>query len=277
MKYMQNYMNLPASEMHRELCADLDKMISERGMRNSFIAPRGNAKTTWTSKAAAVYSAIHETERYILLVGDTSVQSEKNLESVKDELENNEKIKEDYPWAAGKGGKWDSNAIVTRTGVRIEAVGTGSKVRGRTSKQDRPTLIICDDLQNDESVASPTQRDKDYEWVNRVLVPAGDKRTNIIVVGTALHRDDIQQRLKRAPGWKSKTYSSIIKWPRSFKTVWLEWAAIYSDPLIPEEEREIRAKEFYEKNRKEMEDGAQVLWPEKESSTSQPQLLWLMG
>lgn len=262
---MSSYTPLGASSIHHEFCADFAAMLVSRGQRRSYIAPRGNAKSTWASKVLPVASAIYGTESYIILAADSITQSKKNLEAVKDTLENNEKIRQDFPWAAGKGSKWDSEEIITRTGIRIEAVGTGSKVRGRTNLTSRPTLIIGDDLQNDESVESATQRDKDYEWLNRVLVPAGDKNTNIIVLGTALHRDDIQQRLKKTPGWRSRTYSSVIKWPRALNTLWAEWAVIFGDPFVPEEERETKAKEFYENNEEAMIDGSQVIWPEKES------------
>lgn len=275
--YLRDYMPLSASPMHKELCDRFDQMIRKRGRRESKIAPRGNAKTTWTSKALPIYSAVHACESYILLVSDTASQSEKNLASVKYELETNPLIQEHYPWAAGKGPEWGAASIVTRSGVRVEAVGTGSKVRGRTSLQHRPSLIICDDLQNDESVESPIQRDKDYEWLNRVLIPAGNKDTNILVVGTALHRGDIQQRLKKTPGWHNDTFKSIVRWPDALRSLWLEWSTIYSDPLIPEDEREVTAKEFYEQHFEAMNEGAEVLWPEKESLYDLMSLREVMG
>jgi hypothetical protein len=51
-----------------------------------------------------------------------------------------------------------------RNGVVIETLGTGSKIRGRRNRQDRPSLIIVDDPQNEDHVTSAIRRERSWQW-----------------------------------------------------------------------------------------------------------------
>ena len=73
----------------------------------------------------------------------------RHLENLKAELLSNERLAKDFPEVVGRGLVWRNNLIVLRNGVTIEALGTGQRLRGRRRRQHRPSLIICDDLQND--------------------------------------------------------------------------------------------------------------------------------
>ena len=59
--------------------------------------------------------------------------------------------------SVGRGAKapcWRATTIVLRNGVVIESFGTGQRLRGRRRRENRPTLIVCDDLENDQHMAS---------------------------------------------------------------------------------------------------------------------------
>lgn len=263
-RYLPHYFTEAPSQLHNYLFGRLEGYESQpRGQKDGTIAPRGSAKTTIVSKTYPIFAAVTGREKYILLVGDTASQSRQNLEAVREELEKNERLAEDFPHAFGEGPVWTQDRLITRNGVTIECIGSGAKIRGRTRRENRPTLIIIDDLQNDESVESPSQRKKDWEWFKRALVPAGTKKTNYFVVGTALHREDVLQNLSRTPGWNVRTFRSITKEP-SRLDLWDRWTAIYTNLLLSPKEREEAALKFYIDNRMYMEKDAEVLWPEVE-------------
>jgi predicted phage terminase large subunit-like protein len=90
----------------------------------------------------------------------------------------------------------------------------------------------------------------------------GTPETNILVLGTALHRECLVMRLTQSGGWQSRTFRAIATWPDDME-LWQEWQAIYQDYEDPSHETKARA--FYEDNRAAMDDGASVLWPERES------------
>ncbi len=109
----------------------------------------------------------------------------KGSSDIKTELEENTVLKEDFGELEGK--VWKSSVILLSNSVKIEAIGSGKKIRGRRHKQWRPDLIVCDDLENDENVNTPEQRKKLRDWFYKAVSKAGDTYTDIVYIGTLLH------------------------------------------------------------------------------------------
>jgi hypothetical protein len=159
----------------------------------------------------------------IEMISDTNDQATRYLADIKHELEYNESLRAGYPGATGRGRVWKTDAIRLRNGVEIGAYGTGTKLRGR--KRDglhRPSLIVVDDPQNRDHIVSAVQRERTWDWLVRDVSNAGDGQTNIVVLGTALHRECIVCRLDTVPGWRTRSFRSIEKWPERMD-LWKEW------------------------------------------------------
>ncbi len=108
---------------------------------------------------------------------------------------------------------------------------------------------------------SALQRDHSRTWFHGTLLKAGTPRTNVINLATALHREALAMELCRTPGWVSRVFRAIQRWPAN-ASLWEEWESIYADA----ENRQARqaARLFYEEHRAAMDSGAAVLWPEEE-------------
>lgn len=263
--FFPHYFSKPSSKMHLKMATDLQWMHKERGTKRATIAPRSGAKTTWTSKLYTLFCICHDLEHYILLIGDSSEQSYQNLAAVKKELEENQLLAEAYPRACGIGPRWNQSYIVTKNDIKIEALGTRKKVRGRSHGPHRPGLIIIDDLENDDGVQSATQRQKVKNWVNRALLPCGTEELNVLFVGTALHPEDTLQELqaKKPAGWSVETFPALLREPAR-QDLWDQWRRMYRDISVDPVRRVVVCREFYDAH-PEMNDGADLLWPEKES------------
>jgi hypothetical protein len=261
LKYIPHYFFRGMCQLHTKLCDIADELKYKRGEKILVIAPRGNAKSTWCSLAMPIKAICEGSDKYIILCADTLDQAKKYLKSISDELRNNEQLKLDYPLACAEGDTWNTERIETASGICIEALGKGNNVRGRKFRQYRPTLFIVDDPQGDDDVISPNTRAKDVEWFNRNIAPAGDTGTNIFVIGTMLHRDCIVGNLEKRGDFKKVRFSSIIKWPTFLDSLWGHWKNLYmsGSPTANEE-----ANAYYNANKKAMDEGAEVLWPEKE-------------
>jgi predicted phage terminase large subunit-like protein len=237
-------------------------MQTRRGTKLAVIAPRASAKSTWVSFAYPLHCAVHGTERYIQLICDSTGQAEKLLADIKAELEDNEALADAYPAVCGKPGPvWRRNSIRLANGVVIEALGTGSKIRGRRNRQDRPSLIIVDDPENEEHQTSALKRERSWNWFNRAAMNAGTDRTNHLVLGTSLHRECLVLRLQTQPGWQAKLFRAVVRWPERMD-LWARWEEICHDWENPD--REQAALDYFAQNRAQMERGAEVLWPEWE-------------
>lgn len=260
--YLPHHIGKPPSAMHSALYKCYSNLILEsektgKGGRDATAAPRGNAKSTLTTLALPLWAIITERRKYIGILSDTTEQAQEFLEEIKAELEVNERLQEDYPKACGEGSRWKIGDIITKKSIKVKAWGKGKRIRGSKFGASRLDLVICDDLEDDEHIESPQQREKDRKWFFKAVMKAGAGNTVYIVVGTILHYDALLARLLNQPGWTSRKYQAVIKW--SVSPLWEEWES----RVVAKEEEE--ASRFFEKNKKEMLEGTQVLWPEVES------------
>lgn len=269
--YLSHYFTRPSPAFHRELAAlwrkrvmknrdpetERETMLADKGTRSAIAAPRGHAKSTVMSLQNVLHAALYGYKRYILLISDTEAQAVGFLDAIKNELETNERILADFGEQAGK--VWKTGSIVLANGCRIDAVGSGQKLRGRRNYERRPDLILCDDIENDEGVRTAEQRQKTADWFWKAVCKSGDRYTDILVIGTILHHDSLLSNLLENPGFRSRKYRAVLSEPPS--PLWQTWENLATDLADPEREKTAHA--FFFKHRKEMLTGAKVLWPEK--------------
>lgn len=267
--WLKHYMPIkfarPFSSMHRKMGRRVAYAEDKRGIVEGYCAPRGGAKTTFISEGVPIRAVCEGTERYIVLAADTLGQAAQRLENVAFELENNAELARDYPHVIGRGPTWNVEKIVTRNGITIIAAAIRKRIRGTKKGDDRPTLIVADDLDDDDAPYSPRKREKNWAWFTSALIPLGvTGHTNIFVVGTALHRECVVCRLPEN-GIRLETFSAIQSWPVR-TDMWEEWLQIYRDTSLDDTDlRAENALQFFLNNEDEMTKGARVLWPSAES------------
>ena len=266
--YFPHYFNRPSSALHRYFAERYPAMIERaaatgEGDKEADAAPRGNAKSTWTTFLLPLWCAAYRKRRYALIVSETRGQAESFLSFIKLELETNERLKQDFPEIFGEGPLWRADQIITRNGIKLQAAGAGQKLRGLRHGSYRPDLVIGDDLENDESVESAEQRRKLENWFFKALMKIGQPDTVYIVVGTVLHHESLLQRLLEKPGWKGKKFKAVLQWA-SNRRLWDQWEKIFSDLAVGKDEAEKRADAFFAQHKQAMLEGTLVLWPEME-------------
>lgn len=236
------------------------KVISRlKGSRQVVAAPRGHAKSTNFTFKDSLHAILYAYKHYILILSDSSEQAEGFLDDIKTELEDNANIIMDF--GSLKGDKaWRTGVILTKTDIKVEAIGSGKKVRGRRHRNWRPDLIVLDDIENDENVNTPEQRRKLKNWFDKVVSKAGDTYTDIMYIGTILHYDSLLNNVLQNPRYKTKKYRAVISEATNTK-LWDEWEGIYTN--LFNENHEEDARTFYEAHEEEMLLGVEVLWEEK--------------
>lgn len=272
--YFPHYFNRKTPEFHRELdniwmkgvLKDLfpidkskTKIISRLpGCKRAIAAPRGHAKSTNLTFKDTVHSIVYEYKHYILIISDSSEQAESFLENIRTEFEENEALIEDFGELQGK--VWRTNVIVTKTDIKVDAIGSGKKVRGRKHRNWRPDLIVLDDIENDENVRTPEQRKKLENWFLKAVSKSGDDYTDIVYVGTLLHYDSLLAKILKNPGYKTVKYKAVLSFA-IHKELWDKWESIYID--LSNDEHEKDALEFFNNNKVQMLEGVEVLWEDK--------------
>lgn len=264
--YLPHYVRGPASLFHQAIFARVPEILSsDRGVRDLFIAPRGSSKSTHLSLGLALYCIVLRKTRYCLEVCDVYAQAALLIEAIKAELTTNPRLQHDFPDACGQGRVWREGEIVTRQNIRVEGLGALQKLRGRRHGPYRPDLMFFDDIENDEAVRSPEQRQKLENWINRAALKVGppDGSMHVIWVGTVLHFDAVLVRAAKKPMWRVTKFQAIMQWPDRMD-LWDAFEEIYHN------DGEEAARAFYRDRRQEMDAGAVVNWPALQS------LVWLM-
>ena len=272
--YFPPYFSKPSPEFHRELdaiwqqgvlkgryplTAEDTKMISRLpGTRRAVAAPRGHAKSTNLTFKGTMHSTLYGYKHYPIIISDSSEQAEGFLDNIRVEFEENTAILEDFGSLAGS--VWRSNVLVTKTNIKIEAIGSGKKIRGRKHRNWRPDLIILDDVENDENVRTPEQRKKLKDWFDKAVSKSGDDYTDIVYIGTLLHYDSLLAKTLTNPAYRSIKYKAVIQFSQA-DDLWQQWESIFTD--LSNDDRESEALAFFQAHKEAMLEGTQVLWEEK--------------
>lgn len=272
--YFPHYFSRPSPEFHRELdaiwqqgvlkgrypltAADTKTISRLPGVRRAVAAPRGHAKSTNLTFKGTMHSTLYGYKHYPIIISDSSEQAEGFLDNIRVEFEENTAILEDFGPLAGS--VWRSNVLVTKTNIKIEAIGSGKKIRGRKHRNWRPDLIILDDVENDENVRTPEQRKKLKDWFDKAVSKCGDDYTDIVYIGTLLHYDSLLAKTLANPAYRSIKYKAVIRFSQA-DDLWQQWETIFTD--LPNDDREADALAFFQAHKAVMLEGTQVLWEEK--------------
>lgn len=258
--YLPAYASSQPADFHEPLTAQLAALHANRGTKTAIIAPREGAKSTIVTLGYVLHAAVESHERFILILSDSADQAAEKLRDIRRELDGNERLAADYPAACGIGPAWRNDRIELKNGVVIQAIGRKGRIRGRRNRQDRPSLVIFDDVENNATITSEAERKATWRWATREVIPAGTAATNFISVGSALHRDCAAVKLGTLAGWRAQTHRAIHQWPDRME-LWDAWERLATN--LADDRRAETAAAFYEANREAMDAGAVVYWPER--------------
>ncbi len=244
------------SELHEFLFSRLPEILQQpEGINEADAAPRGEAKSTLVTRLFSLWTVITGAKKFIVIAMDSIDQAYPMLEAIKAELEFNPRLKTDFPEMCGQGRVWQVGTIVTASNVKIQVFGSGKKMRGMVHGAFRPDLAILDDIENDEMVRNPDQRDKLEMWLKQTVLPLGAVGTkfDVIYIGTILHYDSVLSRTLNNPFWSTRKFKAMKRWPDRMD-LWDRWEELYRN------DGAAVAQAFYLANKDEMERGAVTSW-----------------
>jgi hypothetical protein len=148
------------------------------------------------------------------------------------------------------------------SGNVIRCVGVHGKIRGKSEGQAdgrilRPDLIILDDLQTREDAINPSRVQKLENIVESEVkgLAADGEHAAQIMSCTVIEPDDLADRYlshDKHPTWRGLRYSCIERFPDNIDM----WLGQYADLYLRESIK--AARDYYDKNREEMDRGAVV-------------------
>jgi predicted phage terminase large subunit-like protein len=271
--YFPHYMTNQSGSFHDEICSLLMDISGQHNDgRVAVAAPRGHAKSTLVSFFYVMWSICYEKEKFILILSATAKQAQTLLSDITKALETNTKLLDDFSNVFSEKDdaktKWAQDEIITKNGIKVMALGAGQDLRGLKKYQDRPTLIILDDVDSAKNTYNAPVREKILNWFTKDVLKAGAKGFNSVAVGTILHPESLLSRLTKQeefPDWNKKVYKAVIQFSDR-KDLWQQWQNILFGRDIYEDETGLKAADkFFEVNKHEMLKDTKVLWPEMEN------------
>ncbi|EDN4425255.1 phage terminase large subunit [Salmonella enterica subsp. enterica serovar Kentucky] len=258
--YFPHYVRHTAkSELHKYLYTRLPEVVhSTKSENDAIAAPRGEAKSTIVTQLFTLWCIVQMLKHYPVIIMDSIDQAYPMLEAIKAELQFNPRLLMDYPEATGAGRVWQAGTILTRNDIKVQVAGSGKKLRGLRHGPYRPDLAILDDIENDEQVRNPEQRDKLDNWLKKTVLPLGGAgaKFDVVYIGTILHYDSVLSRTLKNPLWKRARFKALISWPHNME-LWDKWEEVLRNN---DEDGEMLALAYYREHQAEMDEGAVVSW-----------------
>ena len=295
--YLGNIFYMPWSPDHLKVIEKIERAVLSGGLF-AVAMPRGSGKSALL-EAAALWTLLYGYHQFIVVICADEGLAANMLESLKTQLESNEALAADFPEVcypiiclegianrcAGqlyKGERtyieWTAKKVTLPTipgspasGATVVVSGITGRIRGlKHTKADgtsvRPSLVILDDLQTDESAHSPTQCDtREQTVMGSVLGLAGPgAKISALMACTVIAKDDLADRIlshDRHPEWSGERFKLLYSFPKNME-LWETYWRIRADSLRAGRNGE-EATAFYLTNRQAMDEGAEVAWPER--------------
>jgi len=289
--------HLPWSADHRKVIATIEQAVIRGGLF-AVATPRGFGKST-LCECACIWAVLYGHREFVCLIGSDEGHAMDMLDAIKMELDANDLLAEDFPEVVHpircldgianrcsgqlhQGQRthigWTAREVILpsiagspASGAIIKVAGITGRIRGMKYKRAdgrtvRPSLVVLDDPQTDESARSLSQcATRESILAGAVLGLAGPgTKISGIMPCTVIRPGDVADTIldrDKHPEWNSERTRMVYAFPTN-EALWKQYAEIRAESLRGGGCGD-DATEFYRSHREAMDAGAQVAWPER--------------
>jgi hypothetical protein len=295
--YVPRTFHLAWSPDHLKVIARIEQAVLHGGLF-ALAMPRGSGKTC-IAECACLWAVLYGHREFVCLIGASEVHAVEMLDSIKMELDGNDVLEADFPEVVHpircldgianrcsgqlyKGERthigWTANEVVLpsmpgskASAAIIKVAGITGRIRGMKYKRAdgktvRPSLVVLDDPQTDESARSLSQcATRERILAGAVLGLSGPgKKISGIMPCTVIRPGDMADNIldrEKHPEWNGERTRMVYRFPVNEK-LWTKYAEVRAESLRAHGDiREATA--FYEANRAALDEGAEVAWLER--------------
>ncbi|MEX2187239.1 MAG: hypothetical protein WD875_10610, partial [Pirellulales bacterium] len=289
--------HLPWSPDHLKVIGKIERAVLHGGLF-AMAMPRGSGKTT-ICECACIWAVLYGHRDFVCLIGSDEGHAMDMLDSIKMEFDGSDYLLDDFPEVAYpiqaldgianrangqlyKGERthigWTAREIVLPTmpgsvasGAIIKVAGITGRIRGMKYKRAdgqtvRPTLVVLDDPQTDESARSLSQcATREGILAGAVLGLGGPgKKISGIMPCTVIRPGDMADNIlsrDKHPEWNGERTKMVYSFPTDEKK-WQRYGELRAESLRTHGDIHV-ATEFYVADRIAMDEGAIIAWPER--------------
>lgn len=289
--------HLAWSPDHIKIIKKIEQAVVHGGLFALAMA-RGSGKSS-IAEVACIWAVLYGHRNFVCLIGSDEGHACDMLDSIKTELDSNELLLADFPEVCfpiqaldgisnrangqlfkGKRTQigWTAKEIVLPTiensrasGAIIKVAGLTGRIRGMKFKRPdgrtvRPSLVVLDDPQTDESARSLSQcANRESILAGAVLGLAGPgKKISGIMPCTVIRPGDMADSIldrDKHPEWNGERTRMVYAFPTN-ETLWQRYAEIRAEGMRRGDGGE-GATAFYRDNQIAMDAGSIIAWPER--------------
>ena len=162
------------------------------------MAFRESGKSTILNLTNALWSILGKpSKKFVVIISKTQEQAKSHYLNVRDELEKNELLKEDFgPFAENDNDLKRLSLELEYHEAKVMAVTREQSIRGLKFGVHRPDLIIGDDLEDTTSVINQQESEAFYKRFESEIIPAGNTDTRIVILGNLLSENSFMMKLR---------------------------------------------------------------------------------
>ncbi|MGV3483356.1 MAG: terminase gpA endonuclease subunit [Planctomycetaceae bacterium] len=289
--------HLDWSPDHLKVIGKIEQAVLHGGLFALAMA-RGSGKSS-LAEVACVWAMLYGHRDFVCLIGSDEGHAVDMLESIKTELDSNDLLLADFPEVCfpiqaldgianrangqlfkGKRTQigWTAREIVLPTiegsrasGAIIKVAGLTGRIRGMKFKRPdgrtvRPSLVVLDDPQTDESARSLSQcANREAILAGAVLGLSGPgKKISGIMPCTVIRPSDMADNIlnrDKHPEWNGERTKMVYSFPAN-ESLWQRYAEIRAEGFRRGDGGEA-GTEFYRANRDAMDEGSRIAWPQR--------------
>jgi len=207
--FLGDLLTVPVPDLHPELF----NLMTEDSIKQLILAvPRGHAKTT-IAKLTAVYYFLFTDYKYILYMSNTSSVSVPCVNDVVGFLtcDNFVNVFGEVKFSTQQEGKGKYKfTLPNGKKCTLLAFSAGQQVRGTNIDNTRPQLIIVDDLEDNDNIATKELADKLKRWFYGPFKKCTDPLKNKwIWIGNLISENSMLYSNIKSDFWHSRLYGCI--------------------------------------------------------------------
>ena len=296
-EYFPHIFSLAWSKDHLRVIERIERAVLH-GELFALAMPRGSGKTVMC-EVACMWALVYAHHGFVVLVSHDESLAAASMDAIKFQFEANDLLLEDFPEVCypircleginqrangqlyrGQRTRieWTANRIVLpaipeskAAGGVIAVAGITGRIRGmKHTRADgavaRPSLVLIDDPQSNESAYSPTQCEMRERVIRGAIfgLAGPGKRIAGLAAVTVIRAGDLADRLldrTKHPEWQGERCKMVYAMPKNLD-LWDKYDSLWQKGM-EQGEGFVEATEYYRQHRQEMDAGSIVAWPER--------------
>jgi len=181
---------------------------------------RGCAKSVLISLIDVIHKIVYEQRHFFLFISSSEEAAMEYTGPIKEELENNPRLKMDFGDLVRRG-YWEYGDFRTTNGIRVLAMGRNGSVKGKRNGPYRPDHIIIEDIEDRNKSRSKRVIEHTVKWLKTdVLKGVNHKRWSFLFLGNYFSKKSIVHHFLQNENYIRRIYPAEVngrsQWPSRF-------------------------------------------------------------